>query len=275
VLEGLNPQQRQAVLHPEGPELVIAGAGTGKTRVLTTRIAWLIEEQGVRPDEILAFTFTNKAAKEMQERVHRMVPHAAGRSWIGTFHATGVRLLRREGSRLGFDRWFTIFDADDSRTLIKRILKDLKADPKQYSPRGVASTISMHKNNSVSPEQAMTGAMTPYEEKIAEAYGRYVAELKSMGAMDFDDLIGKSVELLEEHRDVQERYASQFRHVLVDEFQDTNPLQLVMVRALSAVHGNLCAVGDDDQSIYSWRGATVENMLNFEEYFPGAEVIRL
>jgi DNA helicase-2/ATP-dependent DNA helicase PcrA len=275
VFEGLNPQQRQAVLHPEGAELVIAGAGTGKTRVLTTRIAWLIEEQGVRPEEILAFTFTNKAAREMQERVHRMVPHAAGRSWIGTFHATGVRLLRREGSRLGFDRWFTIFDADDSRTLIKRILKDVQADPKQYSPRGVASTISMHKNGSVSPEQAMTESVTPFEEKVAEAYGRYVAALKSMGAMDFDDLIGKSVELLEEHRDVQERYASQFRHVLVDEFQDTNPLQLLMVRALSAVHGNLCAVGDDDQSIYSWRGATVENMLNFEDYFPGAEVIRL
>jgi DNA helicase-2/ATP-dependent DNA helicase PcrA len=275
VLEGLNAQQREAVLHPDGPELVIAGAGTGKTRVLTTRIAWLIEEQGVRPDEILAFTFTNKAAREMQERVHRLVPHAEGRSWIGTFHATGVRLLRREGSRLGFDRWFTIFDADDSRTLIKRILKDLKCDPKQYSPRGVASTISMHKNGSISPEKAMSEAITPYEEKIAEAYGRYVTELKAMGAMDFDDLIGKSVELLEEHRDVQERYSTRFRHVLVDEFQDTNPLQLVMVRALSAVHGNLCAVGDDDQSIYSWRGATVENMLHFEEYFPGAEVIRL
>jgi DNA helicase-2/ATP-dependent DNA helicase PcrA len=275
VLDGLNPQQREAVVHPEGPELVIAGAGTGKTRVLTTRIAWLIEEQGVHPDEILAFTFTNKAARQMQERVHRLVPHAAGRSWIGTFHATGVRLLRREGSRLGFDRWFTIFDADDSRTLIKRILKRLNADPKQYSPRGVASTISMHKNNSITPEQAVIAAMTPFEEKVAEAYGLYVTQLKEMGAMDFDDLIGKSVELLEEHRDIQERYSSRFRHVLVDEFQDTNPLQLLMVRALSAVHGNLCAVGDDDQSIYSWRGATVENMLNFEDYFPGAEVIRL
>ncbi|RKZ16280.1 ATP-dependent DNA helicase PcrA [bacterium] len=275
VLVGLNPQQREAVLHPEGPELVIAGAGTGKTRVLTTRIAWLIEEQGVQPEEILAFTFTNKAAREMQDRVHRMVPHAAGRSWIGTFHATGVRLLRREGSRLGYDRWFTIFDSDDSRSLIKRILKRINADPKQLSPRAVASAISTFKNSSLTPEAASNEAVSRFEEKVAEAYGLYVTELKSMGAMDFDDLICNTVQLLEEHQDIQERYARQFRHVLVDEFQDTNPQQLVMVKALSAVHQNLCAVGDDDQSIYSWRGATVENMLNFEEYFPGAQVIRL
>mgnify|MGYP001111046144 CR=1 FL=1 len=275
MLDTLNPEQRAAVTHPEGPLLVIAGAGSGKTRVLTTRIAWLVQEQRIPADRILAFTFTNKAAREMQNRVHGMVPGSEGRSWIGTFHATGVRILRREAERIGYDRYFTIYDADDQRTLIKQILVDLKADPKQFNPRAVASEISNFKNRFLTPEQARVQALTARDEKVADAYERYVKRLKQLGAMDFDDLIGKTVELFETHRDVQERYSQKFQHVLVDEFQDTNPLQLVMIRALSAVHGNLCAVGDDDQSIYSWRGATVENMLGFEEYFPGSELVRL
>lgn len=275
MLEGLNQPQREAVTHPGGPLLVIAGAGSGKTRVLTTRIAWLIEEQGVAPENVLAFTFTNKAAREMRERVDRMVPHADGRCWIGTFHATGVRILRQDGHRLGFDRYFTIYDADDSRALVKSILSDLKMDSKQFSPRLVASEISQHKNNFRTPEQAMAQSITPREERIAESYAEYVKRLKENGAMDFDDLIGRTVELFETHREVQRRYSRRFQHVLVDEFQDTNPLQLVMIRALCAEHDNLCAVGDDDQSIYSWRGATVENMLGFEEYFPGSRLVRL
>lgn len=275
MLEGLNPQQHQAVTHPGGPLLIIAGAGSGKTRVLTTRIAWLLHERAVDPDRVLAFTFTNKAAREMLERVHRIAPQAQGRCWIGTFHATGVRILRREGHRLGYDRYFTIFDADDQRSLYKQLLKDLRCDPKQFSPRQVASEVSRYKNNFLSPAQVLTQAITPRDEKVAEIYARYDQRLREMGAMDFDDLIGRTVQLFEEHRDVQERYAERFEHVLVDEFQDTNPLQLVMVRALCAHHDNLCAVGDDDQSIYSWRGATVDNMLHFEDYFRGAEVIRL
>ncbi len=275
MLDTLNPEQRAAVTHPEGPLLVIAGAGSGKTRVLTTRIAWLVQEQRVPSHRILAFTFTNKAAREMQGRVHGMVPGAEGRSWIGTFHATGVRILRREAERIGYDRYFTIYDADDQRTLIKQILNDLKADSKQFSPRAVASEISRHKNEFLTPEQVRVQAITPRDETIADVYERYGQRLREIGAMDFDDLIGRTVELFENHRDVQERYAERFEHVLVDEFQDTNPLQLVMIRALSAVHGNLCAVGDDDQSIYSWRGATVENMLGFEEYFPGSTLVRL
>src|SRR6056297_163412 len=275
MLDTLNPEQRAAVTHPEGPLLVIAGAGSGKTRVLTTRIAWLTQEQRVPSHRILAFTFTNKAAREMQGRVHRMVPGSEGRSWIGTFHATGVRILRREAERIGYDRYFTIYDADDQRALVKQILNDMKADPKQFSPRAVASEISRHKNEFLTPEQVRVQAITPRDETVADVYQRYGQRLREIGAMDFDDLIGRTVELFEEHRDVQERYAERFEHVLVDEFQDTNPLQLVMIRALSAVHGNLCAVGDDDQSIYSWRGATVENMLGFEEYFPGSTLVRL
>ena len=275
MLDTLNPEQRAAVTHPDGPLLVIAGAGSGKTRVLTTRIAWLLQEKRVPAHRVLAFTFTNKAAREMQARVHRMVPGAEGRSWIGTFHATGVRILRQEAERIGYDRFFTIYDADDQRTLLKQILGDLNCDPKQYTPRGVASEISRAKNKFMTAEQMRVQALTPRDEKVADAYERYVKRLREIGAMDFDDLILRTVELFEEHRDVQERYAERFEHVLVDEFQDTNPLQLVMIRALSAVHGNLCAVGDDDQSIYSWRGATVDNMLGFEEYFPGSTVVRL
>jgi len=274
MLEGLNPQQREAVVDTEGPMLLIAGAGSGKTRVLTTRIAHLIVEKSVPPGNILAFTFTNKAAREMRERVQRLVPSGEG-SWIGTFHATGVRILRREAELLGYPREFSIYDAEDSRAVIKSVLKSRRADTKQFTPRGVLSAISRYKNSSVSPEQAREEALSWREESIADYYEDYQRILRANQAMDFDDLIGKTVELMESFPEVQRRYARRFQYVLVDEFQDTNPLQLILIKALSAHWGNLFAVGDDDQAIYSWRGATVENMLNFEDYFPGARVLRL
>ncbi len=275
MLAGLNAPQREAVLSTEGPWLVIAGAGSGKTRVLTTRIAHLIRELDVPPEAILAFTFTNKAAREMRGRVEREAPQAAGRCWIGTFHATGVRILRREAHRLGYPNSFTIYDAVDTRSLMVSILKDLRADPKQFPPRAAASEISRLKNAFVSVAQARESALTHRDEKRADVYEEYERRLRTNGAMDFDDLIGRTVQLFEEHPQVQQRYSDRFRYVLVDEFQDTNPLQLVMIRALSASHGNLFAVGDDDQSIYSWRGATVDNMLKFEDYFPGSKLLRL
>ena len=274
MLQGLNPQQHQAVVDTEGPMLLIAGAGSGKTRVLTTRIAYLILEKRIRPENILAFTFTNKAAKEMRERVERLVPEGA-RSWIGTFHATGVRILRREAQILGYPREFSIYDADDSKAVVKTVLKSRRADPKQFSPREVMTAISRFKNSSVNPQEAREAALSWREELVADFYEDYVRTLRDNQAMDFDDLIVKTVELFEGYRDVQQRYAQSFQYVLVDEFQDTNPLQLILTKALSAHWGNLFAVGDDDQAIYSWRGATVENMLNFEDYFPGARVFRL
>lgn len=254
--------------------LVIAGAGSGKTRVLTTRIAYLIKEEGVRPENILAFTFTNKAAREMRERVE-VLTHEGRQAWIGTFHATGVRILRREAERLGYSREFSIYDADDSRAVIRAILKKRHADPKEFTPRAVAVAISHFKNQSVKPSEAKERAMTGWEERMAQVYAEYERGLRANQAMDFDDLIARTVELFETHKDVQERYAERFHYVLVDEFQDTNPLQLILTKALSAQWENLFAVGDDDQAIYSWRGATVENMLSFEQYFPGAKVVRL
>ena len=275
MLEALNREQREAVLCTDGPLLLIAGAGSGKTRVLTTRVAWLIREHGVPPSRILAFTFTNKAAREMRERVARFVPEAAGQVWLATFHSTGARILRQHAHRMGWPNDFTIYDQDDSRSLLKQILEEQKADPKQLSPRGTSAAISRLKNQAISPEQAVGIAITPPDRKVAEIYGLYERRLRASGAMDFDDLIGRTVELLETVPEVQAALGDRFRYVLVDEFQDTNGLQLVMTKALSAVHGNLFAVGDDDQSIYSWRGATVENMLRFEDYFPGARVMRL
>jgi len=275
VLDALNPQQREAVELVDGPLLLVAGAGSGKTRVLTTRIAHLLHDHSTAPESILAFTFTNKAAREMRERVDAVASGDASNCWIGTFHATGARILRRQAHRLGYPNQFTIFDADDSRTLYTNILKSLRADSKQFSPRGVASEISNFKNRSMSPEDVRSQALTAREETLAKIYEQYSANLRQNGAMDFDDLIARTVELLEHDEAVLARYARQFEYVLVDEFQDTNPLQLILIKALCSRSGNLFAVGDDDQSIYSWRGATVENMLHFEDYFPGARVLRL
>lgn len=274
-LASLNDAQRAAVTAPDGPVLVVAGAGSGKTRVLTTRIAWLLAERGVHPGGILAFTFTNRAAREMKERVAGSVGEGRAPFWIGTFHATGLRILRADGAAGGVPADFTIFDTDDSKRLLKQVLDDLKIDPKQFTPSGARAVISAWKNDDVDPAGALAQARSFVEEKHAAIYAGYEQGLTRCRALDFDDLILRTVHLLEQDEGVRARYAERFRHVLVDEFQDTNPLQLVLIKALQSVHGNLFAVGDDDQSIYSWRGARIENMLSFDDYFPGAVTCRL
>ncbi len=274
-LTRLNDAQRQSVTCPEGPVLVVAGAGSGKTRVLTTRIAWLMEERGVRASEVCAFTFTNRAAAEMRERVGQSVGEGRAPFWIGTFHATGLKILRTDGESVGVQKGFSIYDTDDQKRLLKQVLAEKNIDPKQFTPAGTLSAISRWKNEDLSVEQAKKQAATFIEEKYADLYEGYAAGLTRSNALDFDDLILRTVHLLEQNDEVREKYAQRFRHVLVDEFQDTNPLQLVLVKLLSSWHNNLFAVGDDDQSIYSWRGARIENMLQFEEFFPGAQVYRL
>jgi DNA helicase-2/ATP-dependent DNA helicase PcrA len=274
-LTALNDPQREAVTAADGSLLVVAGAGSGKTRVLTTRIAWLLDQGRCEPWEALAFTFTNKAAREMRERVDALVGAGRAPRWIGTFHATGLKILRRDGAAVGLDRSFSIFDTDDSTRLIRKVAGDLGVDVRQHSPAMLRAAISRWKNHDVPPERAARDAADYLEERAASVYAAYERGLRECNACDFDDLILRTVHLLEEHEAVRESYAARFRHVLVDEFQDTNPLQLILVKALSSVHGNVCAVGDDDQSIYSWRGARVENMLDFEQYFPGTRLVRL
>ena len=274
LLSALNTAQREAVTAPDGPVLVVAGAGSGKTRVLTTRVAWLLE-QGVYPSQILAYTFTNKAAKEMKERVARTVGEDRAPFWIGTFHATGARILRTHADRLDLPRDFAIYDTDDQKRLLKGVLNDLNLDIKQWGLPAVRSHISSWKNEDVAPAAAAATATTYVDETMAKIYEAYQKALRKCQAVDFDDLILETVHLLESQEDIREQYAGKFRHVLVDEFQDTNELQLLLVKLLSCIHGNIFVVGDDDQSIYGWRGARVENMLNFDEYFPGAHTYRL
>jgi len=274
-LTTLNDCQLDAVTSDDGPVLVVAGAGSGKTRVLTTRIAWLLDQGRCDPWEILAFTFTNKAAREMRERVDDLVGEGKAPRWVGTFHATGVRMLRRDGAAVGLDPSFAIYDTDDSTRLIRKVTGDLGVDIKQYTPGLLRSAVSKWKSEDVSPDQAAREADDFRAEKIATVYAAYEKGLRECNACDFDDLILKTVHLLEQHESVRDKYAARFRHVLVDEFQDTNPLQLILVKALSSMYGNLFAVGDDDQSIYSWRGACVENMLDFDTYFPGTRLVRL
>ncbi len=273
-LAELNEAQRAAVTAPDGPVLVVAGAGTGKTRVLTTRIAWLLG-QGVPPAGILAFTFTNRAAREMRERVDRLVGAAVAPRWVGTFHATGVRILRRDGEAVGVRRDFTIYDTDDQQRLLRRVLADLEIDPRQVSPGLARSLIGRWKAEDEAPAAARAGARGWVEERAAAVYERYQEALRECNALDFDDLILRTVHLLEGCPEVRRAYATRFRHVLVDEFQDTSALQLVLIKALCGHHGNVFAVGDDDQSIYSWRGARIENMLEFDEYFGDARLLRL
>jgi len=274
LLASLNSAQRAAVTAPDGPVLVVAGAGSGKTRVLTTRVAWLLAH-GVYPSQVLAYTFTNKAANQMKERVASLVGEGNAPFWIGTFHATGARILRSHADRLGLVRDFAIYDTDDQKRLLKTVLKDLDIDLNQFPVPAARTAISHWKNEDESPEQARGKATTYVDETYAKIYAAYQKALRACKAVDFDDLILETVHLLETCDDVREQYAGKFRHVLVDEFQDTNALQLLLVRLLSSVHRNVFAVGDDDQSIYGWRGARVENMLAFEEYFPGTHLIRL
>lgn len=274
LLTSLNSAQRAAVTSSAGSVLVVAGAGSGKTRVLTTRIAYLLE-QGCLPSEILAFTFTNKAARQMQERVAQLVGPERSPYWIGTFHATGARILRAHADRLGLPRDFAIYDTDDQKRLLRNVLAEQKLDAAQYGLPGMRSTISTWKNDDIAPAEACDAAAGHVQKTQARVYDAYQKALRGCRALDFDDLILEAVHLLEKHADVRQHYASRFRHVLVDEFQDTNLLQLMLVRLLSSVHGSVFVVGDDDQSIYGWRGARVENMLDFERLFHGTQTYRL
>ena len=271
----LNPEQQVAVEHFEGPILVLAGAGSGKTRVLTTRIVHLIQEYGVDPGAILAVTFTNKAAGEMRERVRRLLGHEPGGLWIGTFHAIGARLLRRHAHRLGWSPNYSIYDADQSLREVKRALDRLNLPPKKWNPKAVHAAISSAKNALVAPEQYERMATDPFTRIVAEIYPMYQKALKDQNAFDFDDLLVKPVELFEQDAPLLESYRDRFQFLLVDEYQDTNRAQYRFLQLLAEGRGNLMVVGDDDQSIYGWRGADIRNILDFEKDFPAARVVRL
>ncbi|MEG2871054.1 MAG: UvrD-helicase domain-containing protein, partial [Clostridium sp.] len=274
--ESLNPKQQEAVFYTEGPLLVLAGAGSGKTRVLTHRIAYLIEEKNVNPWNIMAITFTNKAAAEMRERVNKIVGFGAESIWVSTFHSSCVRILRRHIESLGYTTNFTIYDGDDQKTLMRQIFKKLDVDPKQYKERAVLSAISSAKDEMVTPEEFELNAGGDFRQKqIAQIYKAYQKELKKNNALDFDDLIAKTVELFQNVPEVLDYYQERFRYIMVDEYQDTNMVQFKLVDLLAAKYRNICVVGDDDQSIYKFRGADIENILSFEKAFSGAKVVKL
>lgn len=271
----LNPEQREAVLHTEGPLLILAGAGSGKTRVLTHRVAYLIE-QGTAPWNILAITFTNKAAGEMRERVDKLVGLGSDSIWVSTFHSTCVRILRRYIDRLGFDTAFSIYDTDDQKSVMKEVCKKLQIDTKVYKERMLLSAVSKAKDELISPEQMRLDAGGDWnQQKIAGVYAEYQAQLRKNNALDFDDLIMKTVELFRNCPDVLDYYQERFRYIMVDEYQDTNTAQFQLISLLAAKYRNLCVVGDDDQSIYRFRGANILNILNFEQVFPDAKVVKL
>ena len=276
LLEGLNPSQREAVLHPDGPLLIFAGAGSGKTRVLTHRIAHLILARGVRPRNVLAVTFTNKAAKEMRERLERLVGPGAGREmWVGTFHATCARLLRERGDSIGLPRDFVVYDDGDQLTVIKECLHQLNLDDRQYAPRAVLSFISRAKEKLIDPGDFKEHFSGFFENVVAKIYALYQEKLTLNRALDFDDLIGKTVRMLEQREDVREYYQNKFKYVLIDEYQDVNQAQYRLTKALSDGTRNICIVGDDDQSVYGWRGADVEIILGFESDYPEAKIVKL
>jgi len=276
IYDTLNTQQQEAVFHTEGPVLILAGAGSGKTRVLTHRIAYLIEEKGVNPWNIMAITFTNKAAGEMRERVDKIVGFGSESIWVSTFHSSCVRMLRRFIDRLGFDTNFTIYDTDDQKTLMKDICKRLDIDTKIYKERSIMAAISSAKDELIGPEEYELKVMGDFSKrKIALAYKEYQKELKKNNALDFDDLIMKTVELFQACPDVLEYFQERFKYIMVDEYQDTNTAQFKFVSLLAGKYRNLCVVGDDDQSIYKFRGANIGNILGFENVFPDAKVVRL
>lgn len=278
IYDSLNEQQREAVEKTEGPVLILAGAGSGKTRVLTHRTAYLIEEKGVDPFRIMAITFTNKAAGEMRERIDRLVGHGSESIWVSTFHASCVRILRRYIDRISFATNFTIYDADDSKSVMKDVCKKLQIDTKIYKERSLLAAISSAKDELISPVEfarraAASGDLA--KKRQAEAYKEYQETLHKNNALDFDDLIGKTVELLQSDPEVLGHYQERFRYIMVDEYQDTNTAQFQLIRLLAGKYKNLCVVGDDDQSIYKFRGANIYNILNFEKYFPDAAIIKL
>lgn len=271
----LNNEQKEAVLHTEGPLLILAGAGTGKTRVLTHRIAHLIEK-GVNPYNILAITFTNKAADEMRERVDNLVGFGSDQIWVSTFHSSCARILRRYAELIGYQNNFSIYDTDDSKSVIKEIIKRFNLDTKMYKERTFMSKISSAKNEMIDAEEYMKGASGDYEEMVtAKVYKEYEIALMKNNAMDFDDLLVKTVELFRTQPEILEQYQDRFRYIHIDEYQDTNTVQFMFVSLLARKYKNLCVVGDDDQSIYKFRGANITNILNFERYFPDAHVIKL
>ncbi|MEY4131017.1 MAG: hypothetical protein RLZZ31_1141 [Actinomycetota bacterium] len=275
LLTGLNPVQHEAVTHSEGPLLIIAGAGSGKTRVLTHRIAYLLEYEKVSPFEILAITFTNKAADEMKSRVAELIGPVAEKMWVSTFHSACVRILRRDAGRLGFPSSFTIYDQSDAVRLCGYVIRDLGLDAKKFPARTVHSTISSAKNEGLSAEEFLTKAGSIFDRKIAEIFSEYQARLLKAGAMDFDDLLVNTVRLLREFPDVLTAYQQRFRHILIDEYQDTNHVQNEMVLLLAAEHRNVCVVGDADQSVYKFRGADMRNILEFENAFEDVTVLLL
>ena len=272
----LNPPQQEAVYHTDGPLLILAGAGSGKTRVLTHRIAYLIDEKGVNPWNILAITFTNKAASEMRERVDKIVGFGSESIWVSTFHSTCVRILRRHIDRLGFDTRFAIYDTEDQKTLMKEICRKLNIDTKVYKERSLLAQISHAKDELITPDEMELNAGGDFnKKKVAAVYREYQASLRKNNALDFDDLIVKTVELFQNCGDVLENYQERFKYIMVDEYQDTNTAQFKFVSLLASKYENLCVVGDDDQSIYKFRGANIGNILGFEHVFPDAKVIRL
>ncbi|GAW99188.1 DNA helicase PcrA [Secundilactobacillus mixtipabuli] len=274
LLAKLNKEQREAVEYTEGPLLIMAGAGSGKTRVLTHRIAYLIEK-GVMPWHVLAITFTNKAAREMRERIVKLLGPEGNDVWASTFHALCVRILRRHADKLGYNRAFTIADTGDQRTLMKRVIAEMNVDPKQYDPRMILGKISNAKNELKTPKQLAQEAGNPVDEITARAYDAYQNGLQRNQAMDFDDLIMLTIQLFNENKDVLAEYQKKFQYIHVDEYQDTNDAQYTLVNMLAREHHNLCVVGDSDQSIYGWRGANIENIMNFEKDYPDAHVTML
>ncbi len=278
MLETLNDKQKEAVLALESPLLIMAGAGSGKTRVLTHKIAYLIKEKGYHPKQVLAVTFTNKAAKEMLRRVHELIVDIdapVDGLWINTFHAICARLLRRDCERLGYQRNFIIYDTQDQRSIIKQILVELDINSKQYTPDSILYAINHAKNELISPEKFEQTAADFYQRLIAKVYYRYQDQLKKNNVMDFDDLLYNTVRLLQEFPDITQHYQQQFRYILVDEYQDTNLAQYLILHLLAREHHHICVVGDADQNIYSWRGANIQNILNFEKDFPGSQTILL
>ena len=276
IYDTLNEQQKKGVFTTDGPVLLLAGAGSGKTRVLTHRIAYLIEEMGVQPFHILAITFTNKAAGEMRERVDSIIGHGASQIWVSTFHSTCVRILRRYIDRIGFDNNFTIYDTDDQKTVMKYVCKRLQIDTKMLKERTIMGAISSAKDELVSPSDFQLQAMGDFTQtKIAQVYQEYQAVLRKSNALDFDDLIVKTVELFRLCPEVLAGYQDRFRYIMVDEYQDTNTAQFELIRLLASQYRNLCVVGDDDQSIYKFRGANIRNILDFEKVYPEATVIKL
>ena len=276
IYDKLNEPQREAVYHTDGPLLILAGAGSGKTRVLTHRIAYLIGERGVNPWNILAITFTNKAAEEMRQRVDNLVGFGAESVWVSTFHSACVRILRRFIDRLGYENHFTIYDTDDQKTLIKEVYRKVDVDTKVFKERSLLSAISSAKNEMILPDEFELNAGGDFAKmKIAKVYREYETQMRANNALDFDDLLVKTVQLLQTQPDVLESYQERFRYIMVDEYQDTNTVQFQLVSLLAGKYKNLCVVGDDDQSIYKFRGANIRNILDFEHEFPDAKVIKL